>query len=105
MLIGRGSKRPSLESVRRIKRVLNEVLRPCEDSLVTVTQLACLEKDCVPLETVIGFLRPDEPQLQFKIYKETNSIDARDLEAVCLEWGFEVSIAVIDSFFHLHQES
>ena len=58
MLIGSVSEKPSLEVIRRIKRVLREALALSEDVTVTVTQLACLEEDCAPLETVIGLLRP-----------------------------------------------
>ena len=57
MLIGKSSKRPSLEKVRRIKRALHENLPFQEDTIITVTQLACLEEGCAPVETVIGLLR------------------------------------------------
>ncbi len=96
MLIGRGSKKPNLETVRHIKRSLREALELPEDTLITVTQLACLEEDCAPLETVIGLLRPGVPQLQHKVHKPTDSVDAADLVQVCKTWGFSVDI----SFFN-----
>ena len=52
MLIGNTAKRPSLHAVRKLKRVLGEALDLPEGAMVTVTQLACLEVDCAPLETV-----------------------------------------------------
>ena len=58
MLIGKSSQRPNLETVRRIKRVLIAALELPEDAIITVSQLACMEEDCAPLETVIGLLRP-----------------------------------------------
>ena len=70
MLIGAPSNRPSLQAVRRIKRSLHEALGLSDDDLITVTQLACLEEDCAPLETVIGLLRPSRPQLQHKVHKD-----------------------------------
>ena len=53
MLIGSSSNKPSLENVRRIKKALRTALDLPEDAMVTVTQLACLEEDCAPLETVV----------------------------------------------------
>ena len=97
MLIGNASKKPNLQVVRRIKRALKEAITLPEDALITVTQLACLEEDCAPLETVIGLLRPETPQLQYKVHKETNAIDAEDLMKVCEAWGFLVQISMLQS--------
>ena len=88
MLIGGTSERPSLEAVRAIKQALSNALELPEGSMVTVTQLACLEDDCAPLETVIGLLHPDAPQQQHKIHKATDTIDAEDLKQVCEAWGY-----------------
>jgi hypothetical protein len=96
MLIGSGSKKPNLDAVRRIKRSLHVALDLPEDALVTVAQLACLEEDCAPLETVIGLLRPDAPQLQHKVHKPTDAVDAEDLMEVCEAWGFSVSISLFN---------
>jgi len=90
MLIGNASKKPNLHVVRRIKRALHEALELPEDALITVAQLACLEEDCAPLETVIGLLRPGTPQLQHKVHKPTDVINAEDLVQVCSAWGFSV---------------
>jgi len=97
MLIGSSSNRPNLKLVRRIKTVLRQVLELPEDAMITVTQLACLEEDCAPLETVIGLLRSGSPQLQHKVHKETDAIDAGDLLQVCEAWGFSVQISAIES--------
>lgn len=88
MLIGDASKRPQLEHVRRIKRALREALDLPDDATVTVSQLACLEEACAPLETVIGLLRPGSPQRQHRVHKPTDDIDAQDLAQVCEAWGF-----------------
>ena len=97
MLIGGPSKKPNLQMVRRIKRSLLEALELPEDALITVTQLACLEDDCAPLETVIGLLRSGRPQLQHKVHKETDAIDANDLVQVCEAWGFSVRISTLET--------
>ncbi len=98
MLIGGSSKKPDLRTVRRIKRVLREALALSDDATVTVTELACLEEDCAPVETVVGLLRRDAPQLQHKLHKSTDGVDAQDLMEVCTAWGFEVRSAAFSSF-------
>ena len=93
MLIGNTANKPSLVAVRLIKRALYDALELPEDALITVVQLACLEQDCAPLETVIGLLRPEAPQVQYKIHKPTDCIAAEDLMKVCEAWGFSVKIS------------
>ena len=97
MLIGTASKKPNIETVRRIKRALHEALELSEEATVTVAQLTCLEEDCAPLETVIGLLRPGTPQLQHKVHKETNALDANDLAEVSEAWGYKVEISIFKS--------
>ena len=99
MLIGNTSKRPSLETVRRIKRALREALELPEDVTIAVTELACLEEDCAPVETVFGLLRPDAPQLQHKVHKSTDAVGAEDLALVCAAWGFDVEVVTFAPFF------
>ena len=62
---------------------------------VTVTELACLEEGCAPVETAIGVLRPDAPQLQCKLHKPMDAVDAGDLTQVCSAWGFDVEVPVL----------
>ena len=95
MLIGKSPRRPDLERVRRIKKALRETLSLSDDMTVTVTELACLEEGCAPVETVIGLLRPDAPQLQCKLHKPMAAVDAEDLAQVCAAWGFNARIQVL----------
>ena len=97
MLIGKSSKKPNLETIRLIKRTLREALDLSEDATVTVAELTCLEEGCAPVETVVGLLRPDAPQLQHKLHKATDAVDAKDLTEVCAAWGFDIQIAAIPS--------
>ena len=99
MLIGSSSKNPDLKMIRRIKLTLREALALPEDAMVSVTQLACLEEDCAPLETVVGLLSPGAPQLQHKIHKPTDAIDAEDLIRICGAWGREVQRDFIEQLF------
>ena len=66
------------------------------DMTVTVTELACLGEGCAPVETVIGLLRPDAPQLQCKLHKPMDAVDAKDLVQVCTAWGFDIQIAIFE---------
>ena len=88
-------RRPNLETARRIKRTLREALRLSDDMTVTVTELACLEEGCPPVETAIGVLRPGAPQLQCKLHKPMDAVGAEDLVQVCTAWGFDVEIPVL----------
>ena len=90
MLIRTSPRKPNLEQARRIKKALREALCLSDDMTVTVTELACLEEDCASIETAIGLLRPDAPQLQYKLLKPMNAVDAKDLVEVCRTWGFNV---------------
>ncbi|MYA21419.1 MAG: nitrate reductase [Gemmatimonadetes bacterium] len=96
MLISTSPRHPNLERARRIKKALREALGLSDDMTVTVTELACLEEGCAPVETVIGLLRPDAPQLQCKLHKPVDAVDAKDLVQVCTAWGFDVPIAVLE---------
>lgn len=100
MLIGHSSKRPNLEEVRRIKQTLREVLQLPEEAILTVSELACMEEECAPFETVIGLLRSNAPQLQYKIHKSVKDIDAQDLIFLCSEWGFDVHISILKPIFN-----
>ena len=99
MLIGNSAKKPSLTTIRRIKSTLREALNLGEDSVVTVTQLACLETDCAPLETVFGLLQPGTTQLQYKVHKATEDIHADDLMQVCEAWGYDIKRTMIEPLF------
>ena len=95
MLINTSPRRPDRERVRYIKEALREALSLSDDMTVTVTELACLEEGCAPVETVIGLLRPDAPQVQFKLDKPTDAVNAEDLVQVCKAWGFDAPTSVL----------
>ena len=102
MLINTSPRRPDRERVRYIKEALREALSLSNDIAIAVAELACLEEGCAPVETVIGLLRPDAPQLQCKLHKPMDAVDAKDLVQVCAAWGFDVQIPI---FVPLLQEN
>ena len=95
MLINTSPRRPNRERVRHIKEALCAALSLPDDTTVTVTELACLEEGCAPIETVVALLRPDAPPLQHKLHKPTDAVDAEDLVQVCKAWGFDVQIPML----------
>ena len=88
-LLSQSKPKPNLKQIRTIKASLRQALKLSEGDTITVTELACLEENCAPLETVIGLLRDGHPQIQHKIHKPTNALDINDLLEVCKVWGFD----------------
>lgn len=103
MLIGWSSKKSDLGRARRIKRALRDALDLSEDAMVTVTELACLEEGCAPVETVFGLLRPHAPPLQHKLHKPMDAVGAEDLMQVCMGWSFDVQAAAFTPFAQENQ--
>lgn len=103
MLIGKFPKKPNIDTVRAIKRALKAKLELDDGAIITVSQLACLEQDCAPLETVIGLLRPGMPQLQHKLHKSVNDVSAENLASICAAWGVEASSSTFNQFYKTNQ--
>ncbi len=95
MSLNTSPRRPSRERVRHIKEALRAALSLPDGTTVTVTELACLEEGCAPIETVVALLRPDAPPLQHKLHKPTDAVDAEDLVQVCKAWGFDVQTPIL----------
>ena len=96
MLINTSPRRPNRERVLRIKNALREALNLPDDTAISVTELACLEEGCAPVETVFALLRRDAPPLQHKLHKPTDAVDAADLVQVCAAWGFDVQLPILE---------
>ena len=96
MLINTSPRRPNLERVRQIKEALRAALSLPDGTTVKVTELACLEEGCAPIETVVALLQPDAPVLQYKLHKPTDAIDAEDLVQICMAWGFDVKTPIYE---------
>ena len=89
MLINTSPNRPNRERARYIKEALRAALSLPDGTTIMVTELACLEEGCAPIETVVALLRPDAPPLQHKLHKPTDAVDDEDLVQVCTAWGFD----------------
>ena len=95
MLINTSTRRPNRERVRLIKNALREALSLPDDAAISVTELACLEEGCAPVETMFALLRRDAPRNQHKLHKATDAVDAEDLFQVCTSWGFDVQLPLL----------
>ena len=98
MLIGQSGRKPNLDKIRHLKQVLRDALDLPEDATITLTELACMEEDCPPVETVFGLLRSDAPQLQHKVHKTTEEVNANDLLEICKAWGLDLPAEAFESF-------
>ena len=85
-----------------IKRALREVLCLSEDAILMVTELACLEDDYAPVETVIALMLSGKPQQQSKIHTSIEDLAAVDLVQVGIEWGFYTQESDFEPFFTKH---
>jgi len=65
---------------RRLKEIATKVLAVGEDDVVMVTELACIEPGCPPIETVIAVLGTGTSR-QLKIHKSIADITEADLIA------------------------
>ena len=95
MLIGTSPRRPSRRVIGALKRSLREALALSDDAVVTITELACREEGCAPVETVFGLLRPQQPLLRHTVHKPAADIGSDDLALVCSAWGFTASLTDI----------
>jgi len=86
MHIGPSRPQPDLVRIRAIKEVLRAQLGLTDADTLTVAELACLDSECAPIETVFGLMRPRAPQLQHRLHKPTSKVNFDDLADVCAAW-------------------
>jgi len=74
--------RPELGQVQRVKRWVEAALGTSDGTIVMVTELACTEPGCPPLETVIAVLEGDGSRRQATIHKSVVDVTGHDVSAV-----------------------
>lgn len=77
-LPGLGAPRPDAAAAAQVRSWVRDVLAPDDERSVVVTELACSEPGCPPVETVIGLLAPGN-QTQHKIHKPLAEVVADDV--------------------------
>ena len=78
---GRGSR--SSKRTTEIKAQVATELGLDEDATVLVSELACMEEGCPPVETVVAVFRPAMPKLQFRLHRPIEEITAHDIHEMC----------------------
>ncbi len=65
------------EKVQAIKNWVYRILEVDSDVPISISQLACREPGCPPIETVIAVM--SNPIKQYKLHKAVNDIDETDI--------------------------
>jgi hypothetical protein len=66
-----------------IKAQVASQLGLAEDATIMVTELACVEEGCPPVETVIAIFQPATQKLQFKLHRSISEITEQDIQEMC----------------------
>ena len=80
MMLKRGAG-PAVESIRSIKQWVREVLALAEDERVMVSELACHEPGCPPVETVVVVLRGARDTVMRKFHRPAHELTRAEVEA------------------------
>lgn len=75
----------SSELSNEIKAQVVAALGLDEEATVMVSELACMEEGCPPVETVIAVFRPAMEKLQFRLHRPISEITAHDIEEMCAQ--------------------
>lgn len=98
MLIGGSKPKTNLDMVRKIKGALEKALSLPDSATISITELACLEKGCPPVETVVTLLQAGSSPLQHKFHKPAGEFKAADLIEVSVRWGFPLDADLFNNF-------
>lgn len=75
----------SSERSNEIKAQVAAALRLDDEATVMVSELACKEEGCPPVETIIAVFRPAMDKLQFRLHRPIAEITAHDIEEMCAQ--------------------
>jgi hypothetical protein len=66
-------------TARRIKEWVREVLAPGDEVTILVSELACSEPGCPPIETVIALFRGRDDTTKYTIHRPSAEITREDI--------------------------
>ena len=75
----------SPDHINVIKAQVVAALRLLEEATVMVTELACTEEGCLPVETVIAIFQTATQKIQFKIHRSLSEITMREIQEMCAQ--------------------
>lgn len=84
MLFGNRHK-PSRDQIAAVKEWAAELLPIPLDANLLVTELACHEEGCPPIETVIAVLEAGHKPRQWKLHKSIAEITREDMQALAAD--------------------
>lgn len=76
-LFSQGKPKVDLEKIQDIKNWVYRILEVDPGMTISISQLACKEPGCPPIETVIAVM--SAPVQQYKIHKAVNDIEEKDI--------------------------
>ena len=80
-----GNRPPRPKHVAQIKDWFRQTFFVSPEANVMVTELACHEPDCPPLETVIALFEPGQAGRQWKLHKAIEDVTREDLEILMID--------------------
>jgi hypothetical protein len=66
-----------------IKAQITAALGLNDEATIMVSELACMEEGCPPIETVIAVFRPAMEKIQFRLHRPIAEITTHDIEQMC----------------------
>lgn len=73
------------EQIEQLKAWVHEALDIPGDIPISISQLACHEPDCPPIETVIAIMT--HPPQQYKLHQAVHEIGKQDVDALYKSLG------------------
>lgn len=77
--------KPNMEHIARVKAWLEQSMALSPLSIVMVTEVACREPGCPPLETIIAVLDGTTQRKQ-TLHKPVSDVSAEDIRAIAEQW-------------------
>jgi hypothetical protein len=90
MLGSFGASLPPPEALERVRAWTRERFRLPEQDALLVTEVACAQPGCPPLETVVAFWTDDNVRHQFKVFKPVAQVQPGDLPYAWMKAGLAV---------------
>jgi hypothetical protein len=73
------------ERTNEIKAQVATELGLDAEATVMVSELACMEEGCPPVETVIAVFRPAMEKLQFRLHRSMAEVTTHDIREMCAQ--------------------
>ncbi|MBM3770306.1 MAG: hypothetical protein FJW27_03290 [Acidimicrobiia bacterium] len=82
-----GKPKPAPERIAAVKAWVGELFGLSDGATILVTELACKEPGCPPLETVIAVLDGAGGQWKRSLHKAVSEVTREDVAAIGMLWS------------------